>query len=112
MTVCHYHFGRAKDDNFDTAVEESKSCAECQIANAFVRGDAQWNDTIDPFQPIGVHIEIYCSECGIGFFTKNISHIGARSLFRSPGQGREDEVCDHEFRSLKVGFWEDFELVS
>ncbi len=107
MNVCHYHFGQAKVGGIEAGRREAESCAECQTQNAFARGKSQWEDTIDPFQAMGVHIEIFCSECGIGFHTKNISHIGARSVFRSPGQGREDEVCDHEFQHLKVGFWED-----
>ena len=57
---------------------------------------AEWADW-------GEHIPIKCSECGALFHTKNIGHIGDRSIFNGfNGEGREKaEKCKCDFNKLQ-----------
>ncbi len=95
MNVCHYHF---ENDPFNDKL--TKACAECQLENVFQAGKSQWEETIDPFQPFGVHITLVCDMDGSFWSTKNISFIGARSIFSMTIS--EAGLCDHSAAHLSV----------
>lgn len=76
--VCYLWF-RAVMDAVDA---EQDACPDCIAAREERRRDIQQNDTIDPAQPWGQHIALTCrNHPELRWHTKNISHIGARSIF-------------------------------
>lgn len=52
---------------------------------------------ITSLAPYGRHISIKCKICGCRYHTKNISHIGARTIFMS-GSGN----CEHKASDFTV----------
>jgi len=96
--VCHTHFeayAHAKADGRTWAEidEEVKSCEDCKAARQKRIDDMQQNQTIDPAQPYGQHIGLVCRVCGTMGTTKNISFIGARTVF---------VPCDHGAADMEV----------
>lgn len=74
--VCHNHFGNK------SMKWEKDECTDCQKANQENADRIQRTETIDPNQPYGQHIALTCkNHPDRKWSTKNISHIGARSIF-------------------------------
>ena len=90
-TVCHEHFELATH-GFNGSNE---GCLDCEVAKQVARDRLQ-QQAIDPAQPYGQHIGLVCRACGQGYSTKNISPIGARSIFAS------SVGCDHPLSDLEV----------
>ena len=55
-----------------------------------------WNDLIFP-DPDLRHLTLICVKCGGKYWTKNLHHIGARTIFHDFGGSA---VCDHEFEII------------
>src|SRR6478736_7999491 len=66
----------------DRLREREAMCPECNAARAADAARTQAEDTIDPSQPWGEHILLTClNHPELRWTTKNISYIGARSIF-------------------------------
>lgn len=49
----------------------------------------------------GIHIRLVCSKCRMEFSTKNLFHIGARSIFaRDMMENIFESSCDHEYEHV------------
>jgi len=75
--MCHKHF-----EQRDRMAWEIEECADCQNARMEQAERIQRTQTIDPEQPYGQHIALTCkNHPDLRWSTKNISYIGARSIF-------------------------------
>jgi hypothetical protein len=70
----------------DVRSARQRYCPDCQEAQQNWIEREQREDTIDPEQPWGEHIMLTCkNHPNLRWHTKNISYIGARSIFFSGG---------------------------
>ena len=92
-----YEVYRFAQDRFEAAV---RACPDCQAAEKAHLDRMQANETIDPSQPWGEHIDLTCkNHPDKRWSTKNIDYIGARSIFYRGEWGTE---CDCPGRDLVV----------
>lgn len=99
-TVCHAHFDRLDDDRLSMA--DIEACADCQRAIRDRATQIQRSHTIDPDQPYGEHIALYCvNHPDLRWHTKNIDCIGARSIFYA-GNPFDGSECPCPGRDLRV----------
>lgn len=78
---------------FNTPTVAEANCPLCNVTEAVI-----FHDRICPYHQYGEHITIECDNCGATGNTKNISHIGARSVFVScPCSPKYlTHECEHE----------------
>jgi hypothetical protein len=77
-----------------------RDCPDCQAVERAHVEYVQQHDTIDPSQPWGQHIKLTCkNHPDMTWHTKNISYIGARSIFYTGEWGTE---CDCPASDLVV----------
>jgi len=90
-TMCHAHFDR--DRTLDhMSMADVLACPDCQAAGQARSERIQREDTIDPDQPFGEHIALTCrNHPDLRWHTKNISCIGARSIFFADANTRLNE---------------------
>ncbi len=94
--MCHKHFDQRDPRPLKS---ECESCPACIEARKNERDRIQRDHTIDPSQPYGQHISLYCvNHPNLRWSTKNIDFIGARSIFYF---GREPE-CSCSISDLEV----------
>lgn len=102
---CRSCFEQAKVDYevwYKAQCAEEDACPACQTAKRQAAERRQRYDTIDPDQPWGEHIRLTCvNHPDLRWFTKNISHIGARSIFFE-GWDRGQKECPCPMRDLRV----------
>lgn len=88
--MCREHFNACAGPGERPTQGEVDACPKCQNARQRDRERIQRTDTIDPNQPWGQHIALTCkNHPDLRWSTKNISYIGARSIFYNPAQGEE-----------------------
>jgi hypothetical protein len=92
-TVCKAHFDLLHQRvEVDRAVLDA--CAACQRSREARAEYIQQHETIDPTQPYGVHISLRCkNHPDLRWSTKNISYIGARSVFYQEGLSGPECPC-------------------
>jgi hypothetical protein len=94
--VCRFHFNNRTGSMADVA-----ACVYCQEIQRLDREKTQREDTIDPDQEWGAHIALTCrNHPDLRWSTKNISYIGARSIFFSDHDLSKE--CDCSARDLVV----------
>jgi hypothetical protein len=111
--VCHAHFEAIRNGHTGMTAEEriaawmaedaeQAACPDCQAAREKEADRIQREDTIDPNQPYGQHIDLYCvNHPELRWHTKNIGYIGARSIFfRGWMEGLKECACSG--RDLRV----------
>lgn len=85
VKLCRDCFTQARLDSsahYQRCVAEAAACSDCTALRAADRARIQRNNTIDPDQPYGQHITLTCrNHPELTWHTKNIDHIGARSIF-------------------------------
>lgn len=75
--MCHTHFEKR-----NSMAWETEACDDCKDAIKKNADRIQRTQTIDPEQPYGQHIALTCkNHPDLRWSTKNISYIGARSIF-------------------------------
>lgn len=83
--VCRAHYdalGAAAWEDRDAIRDESADCRECRMLNLAQRVHDQLYETIVPTVQYGRHIALTCrNHPDLRWSTKNIWHIGARSIF-------------------------------
>lgn len=79
--LCREHFHAPRVAGGPSAAD-ADACPACTAVRDAERERVQQNETIDPAQPWGQHIALTCrNHPELRWHTKNISHIGARSIF-------------------------------
>jgi hypothetical protein len=78
---------------FNTPTVATAHCPLCDVTEEVI-----YHDRICPHHPYGKHITIVCTNCGEEGTTKNIKHIGARSVYVSCNCEWEylEHKCEHE----------------
>jgi len=80
--LCHKHFESRRDIGRSAMQWEVAECKDCQKARKDNEARIQRTETIDPNQEYGKHIVLTCKlHPDLRWSTKNISYIGARTLF-------------------------------
>lgn len=88
----HFHAPRVAGG---PSLADTDACPECNTVRDAERERVQRTETIDPDQPYGQHIALTCrNHPELRWNTKNISYIGARSIFfASARQGATECSC-------------------
>jgi hypothetical protein len=73
---------------------EQNVCTDCISEREAENAHIQATDTIDPSQPWGQHIALTCkNHPDLRWSTKNISYLGARSIFYTSWQTAPECAC-------------------